>query len=146
MGLKVTYEHPDFDKGHEFSVNGLGILKNGEATEISDEQERTFVATNQASVRDALKGNGAFTVEGTASVKESDLDELLGVDVSSTPSPDPTAMNVGPDGKKFEHSNLAGARTDEWEGPTLDPAVKEEVAAQVAATASEDTPAPTDKK
>lgn len=134
MGLTVTYEHPDFEDGHEFAINGLGILKNGEATEISDAQERTFVSVHQTSVEDALKGNGAFTVSGNSSVKDSDLESILGVDVSDTPSPDPTAMNLGPDGKKFKDANLAGAVTEEWTGPTLDPELVEEVAEQVAPT------------
>lgn len=134
MGLTVTYEHPDFEDGHEFAVEGLGVLKNGEATEISDAQERMFISAHQTSVEDALKGNNAFTVTGTASVKDSDLESILGVDVSDTPSPDPTAMNFGPDGKKFKDANLAGAVTEEWTGPTIDPEVLAEVAEQVAPT------------
>ena len=69
MSLKVTYNHPDFEKGHEFEVRGLGILKNGQPKTLSEEEEATFVSVHGESVRDHFKGNEAYKVEGTTEVK-----------------------------------------------------------------------------
>lgn len=72
MSLKVTFTHPDFPKGYEFEVAGLGLLKNGEATSVSAEQEAQFVAEHGEGVKDHLKEDEMFKVEGTTEVKGGD--------------------------------------------------------------------------
>lgn len=69
MSLKVTFKHPDFPSEAEFDVIGLGLFKNGQAKTLSEEEEAMFVSLNGESVRDRLKGNEMFKVEGTSEVK-----------------------------------------------------------------------------
>lgn len=52
--MKVYYENPDMPKGTEYSVSGLGILKNGESTEVSDDQVAAFEAATGRKIKDAF--------------------------------------------------------------------------------------------
>jgi hypothetical protein len=70
MTLTLTYHNPDFPDDYEFGVEGLGQFKNGEAREVTEEQEQAFVNANRMLVKDALEGNELFTVEGDATVTE----------------------------------------------------------------------------
>ena len=69
MSLKVTYTHPGFDKNYEFDVVGLGLLKNGQAKTLSEEEEAMFVSMHGESVKDHFKGDEGFKVEGTSEAK-----------------------------------------------------------------------------
>jgi hypothetical protein len=117
MALTVKVDHPDYSEGTEFGINGLGLFKNGEAREITEEEERAYASYAQVGAGDMLKQSDYLEVSGTPIV--TDLEEVLGKDVSSLPSPDPTAMNIDPTtGEVFEHANLNGISTDPENVPT----------------------------
>lgn len=64
MGVKVTYSNDAFPKGHPFYISGLeGMLKNGEATEFSDEVVAQFESLQGMTLRTALKDSKDLTVE-----------------------------------------------------------------------------------
>lgn len=70
MALKVTVNKPQYPKGTEFDVRGLGLLKNGESTTLTEDQERDFAAFTGTTVREGLKGDESFKIEGTADWKD----------------------------------------------------------------------------
>lgn len=73
MALKVTVENDAFPKDHEFEIRGLGLFTNGKARTITEEEEQAFVALNEKSVKDAVKGSNYIKVEGTSEVKVSEV-------------------------------------------------------------------------
>ena len=75
MAQKLTYTHPHFPKGYEFYLMGLGILKNGEAVEVTEDQERSFLHTHGLALKEALQGNDNFKPEGTASLSSKEVND-----------------------------------------------------------------------
>lgn len=67
MGLEIKLDFPHFEKGLEMEVGGL-LLKNGQTTKLTDEQEQDFVARNGGAVKDVLENNEYVTVSGTATM------------------------------------------------------------------------------
>jgi len=63
MPIKLTYSVPQFPKGTEVAINGLGLLKNQEAVEFSDEEIALFEATVGMKIREALKDNDNIKIE-----------------------------------------------------------------------------------
>lgn len=92
MPLTVTVDHPDFPKGTEMSVMGLPLVENGSTLELTEDDERSFISAHGVTVVDAFKGSGNASVSGTA-IFTGSMDDILGVDVSDTPSLDPTSEN-----------------------------------------------------
>ena len=72
MALKVTYDNPMFPKGTEVEISNLGVFKNGESQDVDEETERLFKANSGKTVRDALKGDENFKVDGKAESKGGD--------------------------------------------------------------------------
>lgn len=64
MALKLKVENKDFPKGHEFSVEGLGIFENGKEREVFAEQEQAFVDATGKSLKEAFADNEQFTLSG----------------------------------------------------------------------------------
>lgn len=123
MALSVKVDHPDYPSGMEFGITGLGLFKNGEGREVTEEEERAFISFTQTAPEETLKQSDFLSVSGSPFV--TDLEEVIGKDISSAPSPDPTAMNIDPlTGEVFEHANLNGISTD----PEVVPLPEEEVA------------------
>lgn len=50
--MKVFFENPDMPKGMEFYVKDLGILKNGESTDVPDEQVAAFEEATGKKIKD----------------------------------------------------------------------------------------------
>jgi hypothetical protein len=75
MALKVTYNHPHFDKGHEFSLVGVGIFKNGESRALTEDEERAFLQTQGIPIKEALSGNENFKVEGSPELPTKEVSE-----------------------------------------------------------------------
>jgi hypothetical protein len=73
MGLKVTYTHPAFPDDYEFDVYGVGLVTNGEAKELTAEEEQAAVGKLGMPVRDYLGESEDMKVEGTATVKAADI-------------------------------------------------------------------------
>lgn len=82
MAYKITLDHPHFEKGVEFSVNGLGIIPNGGTLTVDEDMERQFVAMNGMPLKDAV-GN-PFKVSGTSELKPTEKNELI----ASSPAAD----------------------------------------------------------
>lgn len=109
--LTVTLDHPDYPDDFEMGIVGLGLFKNREGREVTEEQEKAFVSFYRMEAKEKLEQSDMITVSGTAAV--TDLEDVLGVDISDRPSLDPTAMNLDPEtGEVFEFANLSGASTD----------------------------------
>lgn len=70
MALTVTMDHPDYPDGYEFGVEYLGILKNRESKEISEEQEQSFVNFSGKPMKESFMEGGFIKVEGDATAKE----------------------------------------------------------------------------
>lgn len=76
MALKLSYDNPSFPKDYEFGVPDVGIIKNGSSVTLDEETERLFVASRGTSVKDALKEDKSFKVEGTSELSTSEAKEL----------------------------------------------------------------------
>lgn len=133
--LTLTHEHPDFPDDYEFYYNGIGVVKNGETLDISEEQERAFISFYGKTISEAFYGSDVATLGGTAAI--TDTSEIFPSEISDRPSPDPTAMNLTADGEKFEHANLMGDSTDPDPGELE---VVEEEEAPVTTTTTEERP------
>ncbi len=121
MALTVKVDHPDFPEGTEFGIQGLGLFKNGESREVTEEEELSFASLYQMGAKDKLEQSKAITVDGSPII--TDLEDILGKEISSLPSKDPTAFNLDPlTGEVFEHANLNGAVTN----PDTSPPEEEE--------------------
>jgi hypothetical protein len=68
MGLTVTFHNPAYPDGYAFGIEGLGVLNNGEASEISEEQEQAFANATGATIAEAFENNEFATVEGDPTV------------------------------------------------------------------------------
>lgn len=86
MAYKITYEHPDFPKGHEFDMTGVGLVENGKARTLNHDEEVAFVSRNGMSVKDYFKGSEAVKLEGTTELKSSEAENITGAEVSTTPA------------------------------------------------------------
>lgn len=70
VGLTATIDQPDFPDGFEFGVEGLGMLKNREAVEISEEREESYAAAFGVLIKDAFAEAGNIKIEGSPIVTE----------------------------------------------------------------------------
>jgi len=50
-------------------VQGLGLLKNGKSVTLTEDQEQEYAALHGMTVREGLKDDENFTIEGTAEAK-----------------------------------------------------------------------------
>lgn len=117
MGLTLKAEFPAFPEGYEFAINGIGVVKNGEVTEISEEQERDFVAFWRMSVPDAFESQDCYTVEGDATVTAEDLPEISFMREPTQLNPD-TAIEIADDAKLSQEADedLAKTSSESQEG------------------------------
>lgn len=69
MALKLKVENKDFPKGHEFSIEGLGVFENGKEREVFAEQEQAFVDARGLSLKDAFKDDESFSLSGDKAAK-----------------------------------------------------------------------------
>lgn len=65
--MKLTYNNPSFKKGEELAITGIGLVKNGESLELTDEQVEQFKDITGNSLADVVKENENFgTTKGGA--------------------------------------------------------------------------------
>jgi hypothetical protein len=64
MALKLKVENKDFPKGHEFSVEGLGVFENGKEREVFAEQEAAFEDATGNTLKEAFDKNEMFKLSG----------------------------------------------------------------------------------
>jgi len=74
--LSVTVTVPDFPDDYEFGVNGMGVFTNGQARELSQDEEMGYYNEYGQSVKNGTADTPSIKVSGTALVKDADLPEL----------------------------------------------------------------------
>jgi hypothetical protein len=82
VALTVTVANDAFPDDTKFEVVGLGEFTNGEAREVTEEQEKVFVSMYQMPVEEKVGESGNVDISGTTSIEN--MDEVLGVDISDT--------------------------------------------------------------
>lgn len=123
MPLTVTIDDPAYEKGQEIYITGLPLMKNGEPYELTNEEELRFVSETHMMVRDSMTGSENVSVSGTTTITGG-VEGALGVDpadISSAPSPDPTAENkkvAEKLGFPVELISVGGISTDPYTGGT----------------------------
>ncbi len=96
--MEITVDFPDYEDGIEIDLGGL-LVVNREKTEISEEQELTFVARHGKPVREQLEGNKSVKVAGSA-VYTANKVEQLSLDNESEPAADPNPYTEPPQDEK----------------------------------------------
>ena len=71
--MEISVDFPDYEKGLEIDLGGL-LVKNGESTEISEDQELAFVARHGTPVRDIASSH--IKVSGAAKYTPSKIEQL----------------------------------------------------------------------
>jgi hypothetical protein len=92
LGYSLTYDHPDFPKGILFAIFPLGQLANGEATEITEDQERDFLSTHGMTIRDFFEDRDDVKVTGSPEIKGAEANDLI--ESSPANAPDTTTDNA----------------------------------------------------
>jgi hypothetical protein len=77
MAYKITYEHPDFPKGHEFDMTGVGIVENGKTKTLDKDAEIHFVAMTGQTVKDYFSESESVKVEGSTELKSAEVAERV---------------------------------------------------------------------
>ncbi len=73
--MEITVDFPDYEDEIEIDLGGL-LVVNRESTEISEDQELSFVARHGKSVREHLEGNPNVKVAGKAIYTPSKVEQL----------------------------------------------------------------------
>lgn len=76
MALKLSINFPQYPQGTPFAINDLGVVENGGSADLTEDQERAFVAQNKRSVRDVLTDQAGVTVTGSALLTEKKMGEM----------------------------------------------------------------------
>jgi hypothetical protein len=63
MTLTVTMNHPDYPKGEEFDLSGVGMIKNGESFTIEDDVIKRNDDANGYSLEKSLSDDPMFEVK-----------------------------------------------------------------------------------
>jgi hypothetical protein len=69
VALKVTLNNPAYGKDEVAAVQGLGLLKNGKAVTLTEAQEQEYFSLHGKTVKEGLKDDENFSVDGTAEFK-----------------------------------------------------------------------------
>jgi hypothetical protein len=92
VAFSVTVQNDAYPDDQTFEVIGLGEFTNGQARDVTEEEERAFVSANQKPVDEAIGENQSVSVSGSTTIDN--MDEVLGVDISDTPaSPEEAILN-----------------------------------------------------
>lgn len=121
MSLSITMKQDAFPDGTEFHVEGIGVIKNNETVEITEEQEHAFIAANRTLIADSMEGSEIFQVSGSpivTSVKDS-----LGVDpaeISDSYVPSQQVQVVDGQAQVVEVPNLTATNNEEQNDGTVE--------------------------
>ena len=67
MAYKLTYTSDLFPKDYEFGIPGIdGLFTNGKTKTLTAEDEQQFLSRNEVSLKDSVKGDGNYKLEGTS--------------------------------------------------------------------------------
>lgn len=95
MAYSLKFEHPHFPEDKEFSIDFIGMVKNGESIEVSEDQERLFIASNGRTIEDAFKGNASIEVSGSSSLSSDEVKGLLPDVVDNSDSSTDSSSSAG---------------------------------------------------
>jgi hypothetical protein len=74
MGVTIKANFPNMDKGTELDVGGV-LVKNGGSTELTDEEEQSFVSRHRKSVKDWAGDNEYVKVSGTGKFSSKQVED-----------------------------------------------------------------------
>jgi hypothetical protein len=115
MALTLKFQNDAFPPGTVFALEGIGAIKNGEAMELTEEQEHGFVAAHRILVSDSVADSDMWEVTGTPSVTS--VKDSLGVDPAEISfEAVPTLVEEPTDDKTVEEPTVST--------PTLTPSVE----------------------
>jgi hypothetical protein len=69
MALKLDVDHPNYPKGMEFDLDGIGA-KNGSSVEVTADMEQAFLSKNGKSIKEIYGHSKIVKVSGTSELKE----------------------------------------------------------------------------
>jgi len=69
MALKLDVDHPNYPKGMEFDLDGIGA-KNGDSVQVTAEMERAFLAKNGKTIKEIYGHSTIVKVSGTSELKK----------------------------------------------------------------------------
>lgn len=78
MSLTAKYTNDAFPSDQEFGLEGVGVFVNGQAREVTEDEERAFVASNRTTFEEWVKDNESWEVSGSGYVTS--VKDVLGVD------------------------------------------------------------------
>jgi hypothetical protein len=78
MTTTIKFTNDAFPPNTEFSVEGIGVLKNGEAKELTEDQERDYAASTRSLVHETAKDSEMFELSGTPAFTT--VKDAIGVD------------------------------------------------------------------
>ena len=71
MSLTLTYNNPAFPKGTELGMAGIGTIKNGEPRELTEGEERAYMAYHGGKgIKSMTEGNEMIELKGKPLVAE----------------------------------------------------------------------------
>lgn len=113
--LKV--EHPEFEDGYEFRIDGIGTVANGESYEISDEQAAAVEHANGGlSLAQMFKDNPYFVLSGKGSHSTTDEDDrLVGLRVGNVVQDGPVVSVDNVDEEEQDEAQAADDTPSEGE-------------------------------
>lgn len=63
--FKLTMDHPEFPKGMELEIVGVGVVANGDSITVTQEMQDAFAAANDGiDLKKSLAQNGAVKFNG----------------------------------------------------------------------------------
>lgn len=78
MTTTIKFTNDAFPPDTEFSVEGIGVLKNGQAKELTEDEERNYAASTRGLIHEHAKNSEMFEISGTPSFTS--IKDAIGVD------------------------------------------------------------------
>jgi hypothetical protein len=100
MPTTLKFTNDAFPPDTEFGVEGIGVLKNGQAKELTEDEERAYAASTRSLIHESCKDSEMFEVSGTptfTSIKDAigiDPEEISFVTTEVTTPVDAVETNV----------------------------------------------------
>ena len=109
MGYTIKFEHPQFPDGYEFGINDLGMVKNNETLEITEDMESQFVNSRGMPLKDALEHIFGVTLEGSSALPD---DKKEDASVTESPASSDSPDNAAPASSQGEEPTVATPPAD----------------------------------
>lgn len=113
MPITVTVDRREYADGVPFEILGIGIIKNRESLELSEDQERDYAGRNLLTVQNGLTETPDVQVSGSPILTGS-LEEILGYKLSDV-------NDQPPQGEATGDLSPATSMGESWEDRTITP-------------------------